>query len=130
MQHALKAKTKFGCEDFSRVGWANRCEIISKHHSSFEQIYHAIIFKARRIKQRWGQTRFLELLARKEPLIPDIVQGEYGTRSRYLRPISINGIEIDRAQRCLPIMQMKDMGIPSARGLEIANHLYRRAAEE
>ena len=55
---------------------------------------------------------------------------ELGAHPLDIRSISINGIEIDRAQSCLPIMQMEEMGIPSARGSEMGDHLYRRATEK
>jgi hypothetical protein len=46
-----------------------------------------------------------------------------------IQPILRNGIEIDRTERCLPIMEMEDVGIPSTHSL-IGHHFDRRLAEK
>ena len=129
-QYALKPKTEFWREDFSRIGGTDRRHIVSEYNSAFEHIHRCIVFKAQRSKQRCGQTSFFELISREQALIPEIVDSQHGAHSLYIPPISIYGIQIDRAQSCLPIMQMEDMGIPSACGSEMGDHLNRRAAEE
>jgi len=76
------------------------------------------------------QTRVLELISWKKTLIPHIMQRQYGAHPLDILPILRNGIEIDRTERCLPIMEMEDVGIPSAHSFEIGHHFDRRSAEK
>jgi hypothetical protein len=58
------------------------------------------------------------------------MERKHGVDSLYLWPIMAHLLEIDCTQRCLPIMQMEDMSIPTARRPEMGYDLNCCAAEE
>ena len=111
--------------DLHRVAWAYRIDDVDLHDRRLHHVQAAVIFQHRILVFR--NTKHIPgNLHAVLPLILDVVDGEHRLDIVVFGDAAVEGVQINRHQRGVPIVGMDDVRVK----VDVVEHLHRRLGEE
>ena len=97
--------------DLTGVGAAHRRDHVGVEHPGLQEVHHAVreVFLEEQ-RGMTGQTEIAHHLGRKEPLVGDVVDRQHRLGVLEEAVPAVEGLEIDRHQRRVPVVAMHDVG--------------------